>query len=130
MEIRTTKINNLVNRLHRCKCGNEVTVYTSKLLSKHTCSCGCLYRKSTKKAVLAQNKDTYRKITYSKVLNPKPISRNSTSSHRGVCFNKYQNRYMAYINIKGKRLYLGNYKIEDEAITARKNAEILYFGQK
>lgn len=114
--------------LCQCVCGNKITVYTSKLLSKHTRSCGCLYHKSTAKAVLAQTKNTYEKASISKVLNPEPTTANSTSTHRGVCFNKHSGMYMAYINVKGKRLYLGNYKTEAEAVAARKEAEVMYFG--
>lgn len=116
--------------LCRCKCGNEVTVCTSKLLSRHTRSCGCLFRKATQKAVLAQSKDTRKKRVNNMVLNPKPTTANSTSTHRGVCFNKHSGMYMAYINVKGKRLYLGNYKTEAEAVAARKEAEVMYFSSK
>ena len=36
---------------------------------------------------------------------------------------------MAYISVNGKRLYLGNYKTEAEAIVARKEAEEQYYGK-
>ena len=99
------------------------------MLSGHTRSCGCLYHKSTKKAVASKNKDVYKQTAINIVLNPNPTAKNKTSSRKGVCFNKPEGRYMAYISVNGKRLYLGNYKTEAEAIVARKEAEEQYYGK-
>ena len=117
----------------RCDCGNYITVCTAYLTSEHTRSCGCLYRKATAKALAEKKKNSEeicKKFVRSLVTNPKPTKRNKTSTRRGVCFNKIEGKYMAYINVKGKRLYLGMYKKESDAIAARKEAEVMYFGSK
>lgn len=116
--------------LCRCDCGNEITVCTSKLTSKHTRSCGCLFRKSTQKALETKKrnkKEILKKQVLALVLNPEPTFRNKTSKRKGVCYSKTNNRYLAYINVNGKRIYLGSFVHQEDAIAARKAAEVMYF---
>ena len=47
----------------------------------------------------------------------------------GVSYNKRDDRYVAYIQIKGKMKYLGQYRNIEDAITARITAEEKYFGE-
>ena len=48
------------------------------------------------------------------------------TKHKGVCLNKNTNKYFAYITINGKRIHLGVFINETDAINARKEAEIKY----
>lgn len=119
--------------LCKCECGNTIIVPASKLLNKHTRSCGCLFHNSTQKAVETKRKNKKRlleKQIRSMVLNPEPTFKNKTSKRKGVCYSKNHNRYMAYINVSGKRLHLGVFKHQEDAILARKEAEELYYGRK
>lgn len=45
---------------------------------------------------------------------------------KGVCFSKTTGKWLAYIQVAGKTKRLGSHLTEQEAITARKDAEIKY----
>lgn len=114
--------------LCKCKCGNTIIVSTSCLLSKHTRSCGCLYRKSYAQAHkklkgVLHTKEFRNKLLLVGFTNKKPTKANKTSRRKGVCFNKNYKRYIAYISKKGKRIYLGSFIHEIDAINARERAE-------
>ena len=53
-------------------------------------------------------------------------SRKSPKSIIGVYYNKNVDKWYAYINVDGKRLSLGYYKEEQDAIDARLAAEVKY----
>ena len=57
------------------------------------------------------------------------IKRNNTSGVPGVSFDKSRNKWVAYITINKERKNLGLYKTKEEAIEARRRAEIEYFGE-
>ena len=48
---------------------------------------------------------------------------NNTSGHRGVTYHKKKKKWVAQIDVNGKRIYLGAYKCKEEAINARLKAE-------
>ena len=47
----------------------------------------------------------------------------------GVTFDKRHNKWLAKIQVDKKEIYLGMYNTEEEAIKAREEAEIKYFGE-
>ena len=51
----------------------------------------------------------------------KRISTNNTSGYKGVSYSKRDENYLAYINIKSKRVHLGYYKIAVEGAIAYNN---------
>jgi len=57
----------------------------------------------------------------------KPV--NNTSGQRGVHFHKKTQKYMAYIKIDQKQLYLGLYKTFNQAVAARQAKELELFGE-
>lgn len=57
------------------------------------------------------------------------IQRNNTSGHPGVGFDVSKGKWLAYITANGRRMKLGAYTNIDDAIMARQNAEIKYFGE-
>ena len=63
--------------------------------------------------------------------NIKNQGRRSTnnSGTTGVCWHKKSNQWCAYICVNYKQIYLGQFNNKDEAIKARKEAEIKYFGE-
>lgn len=58
----------------------------------------------------------------------KPIQKNNTTSATGVFFRKANKKWIAKITIKGISYYLGSFALKEDAIVARKKAEIKYFG--
>jgi hypothetical protein len=55
----------------------------------------------------------------------KGLQPNNKSGAKGVYFFKRTNRWMVYIDINKRRYHLGFYKIRDEAVAVRKEAELL-----
>lgn len=51
---------------------------------------------------------------------------NNTSGHMGVHFKKKSKTWAAYISAHGKRIGLGSYSTFEEAVCARKEAEVKY----
>lgn len=54
---------------------------------------------------------------------------NNTSGVTGVSYHKRLNKWEARIGYKNKSIYLGIYKNKEDAIKARQEAEIKYFGE-
>lgn len=51
---------------------------------------------------------------------------NKTSGVTGVCFGKSQGKWLAYIMVDNKNKHLGSFNTKEEAIAARREAEIKY----
>ena len=60
------------------------------------------------------------------LINQNLNSRNK-SGHKGVWWDKNNKFWVTYINLNGRRKYLGYFKSKVKAIEARKEAEKLYF---
>ena len=54
---------------------------------------------------------------------------NNTSGVIGVCWSKNRKKWRAEIRVNGGNKHLGYFDDKDDAITARRNAEILHFGE-
>ncbi len=59
----------------------------------------------------------------------KKIQSNNTSGYTGVYWDKSRDKWIASIQINSKQIYLGRYDDINDAIKARKDAEIKYFGK-
>ena len=57
------------------------------------------------------------------------ISKNNTSGIIGIYWNKRNKNWRSSITVNKKRIELGSYKNKDDAIRARLEAEIKYFGE-
>lgn len=57
------------------------------------------------------------------------LRNDNTSGTTGVWWHKQNNKWQAEIFIKGKKICLGSFNTKEEAIEARKQAEIEYFGE-
>ena len=78
---------------------------------------------------LDNRKENLRNCTRSQNMMNSRIYSNNKSGTTGVSFFKSQNKWISKITFNKKRIYLGLFvKIED-AIKARKDAEIKYFGE-
>ncbi len=120
--------------LCQCQCGNQTSIRRSHLTRKNgsgTVSCGCLRREIASengKKYLYNNsfklKDTNRRYNtnFPKIETKRP-QKNNTSGHSGVSFYRRRSKYVAYINLHGKRIYLGCYSNFEDAVKARQSAE-------
>ena len=59
----------------------------------------------------------------------KGIQSNNTSGYVGVSWNKKINKYRAYIKINYEQIHLGYYENFEDAIEARRQGELKYFGE-
>ena len=57
------------------------------------------------------------------------IQTNNTSGHTGVSLVKRNNKWLARIGFNGKRIVIGTFDSYEEAVEARKMAEIKYYGE-
>ena len=57
------------------------------------------------------------------------ISKNNSSGTTGVSWHKNNNQWQALITFNRKTFYIGSFKEKDDAIKARKTAEVKYFGE-
>lgn len=57
------------------------------------------------------------------------MSKNNTSGCKGVYWHKKTKKWESLIGYKGKILYLGLYDNFEDAVKARKEAEVKYFGE-
>lgn len=78
---------------------------------------------------LKNNRNNLRIVTHQQNLFNAKLSSANKSGKKGVCWHKKSNKWMAYITIGMKRIYLGLYEDKDDAIKARKKAEKEYFGE-
>ena len=53
----------------------------------------------------------------------------NTSGTTGVCFNKRDKKWRAQIDADGRNIYLGLFVNKNDAIVARQEAEMTYFGE-
>ena len=59
----------------------------------------------------------------------KGAQKRNTSGHKGVSWDKSRNKWYTYITVNYKLINLGRFSILEDAIEARKKAEIKYFGE-
>jgi hypothetical protein len=74
-------------------------------------------------------KENLREVTISQNAMNVKIRTNNTSGVTGVCWNKKSNKYRAYIQKDGKNHNLGFFVNFEDAVKARKEAELKYFGE-
>lgn len=59
----------------------------------------------------------------------RPANKNNVLGYKGVSLNRNKTKYYASIMVNYKHIHLGTFDTLDEAIKARKKAEIKYFGE-
>ena len=67
-----------------------------------------------------------RLVTYAENNKNRKVPRDNNSGHQGVCWKKRYKRWEASIGVDKKNIYLGVFKNKEDAIKARKDAEIKY----
>lgn len=119
-----------------CDCGNQKSIRGTSLTRKNgTRSCGCDQKKiasETGGKTLAGNarEQIERNMMYRtnfQVIENQNLPKNNTSGHKGVNWDKSRDAWCAYIQLHGKRIFLGRYSSYDEAVKVRERAEEEYF---
>jgi len=78
---------------------------------------------------LNNKKQNLRICTQQQNLMNSKIPINNSSGHKGVSWCERLKRWRAYIKLDKKQIYLGSYNDKQDAIKAREEAEIKYFGE-
>ena len=102
----------------KCSCGREVEVASEKLLSGNTISCGCRKLKHLQESNMYCNDEG---TELRKSMEEKVESCRASSGYTGVTWKR--NKWMAYINYKKKRYYLGSFDCLEDAVAARAEAK-------
>ena len=77
---------------------------------------------------LDNRKDNLRICTYKDNNRNMPMRKNAKSENRGI-YKSAKNSWVARIKVNKKDIYLGTFKTLEDAIAARQQAEIEYFGE-
>lgn len=109
----------------QCECGNTAQVPVNALRSKRVQSCGCLFRES-RTQIAAKRRDKLNGTLASSLLRGKKVRSGNQSGYTGVCLNKQTGKWLAYINIRKKRIFLGSFTQLEDAVRARREAERKY----
>lgn len=121
----------------QCDCGNKKEIRATSLTKKKqpTRSCGCIQRKRASEIGSKNITDNSKKknetnvafnTNFQVIENPK-LPRNNKSGHKGVWWDESRNLWEAFIQVHGKRIFLGRFAQYEEAVKARVRAEEKHF---
>ena len=113
----------------RCFCGNIFYATFNEINTHKVKSCGCLkkYRpENLKKAIKKYKEDYLKENTNLRNINNTKLYTNNTTGIKGVCFSKSENKWIAFLTLKGKN-YKKRFLKKEEAINYRKKLEEKYF---
>lgn len=117
---------NTVYWLCECDCGGETVTDISHLTKGLTTSCGCQESKNQQLIKQRSERNLYGGTNVAKIRASKARS-DSKSGVRGVYWREAEQRWEAYIKLRGKQISLGRYKQLADAVKARADAEEKYF---
>lgn len=104
----------------RCDCGNEKLVSRGNLVQGNVKSCGCIVGKYHKNIV---------EDTNISIISSSKVSKNNTSGHVGVSWQKSAQKWVARIAFKKQNYFLGCFDKYEDAVVAREIAEKQLHGQ-
>lgn len=104
----------------RCDCGNEIYTRSTSLQSGKSNSCGCYQAE-----LASQMCRPFEGTSISKI-NSK-LAKNNKTGVKGVFFSTRKQKYIAVIELRRVKHYLGMFDDINDAIRARKEAEERYF---
>lgn len=119
-----------------CECGKSTSVRATSLMKKHqpTRSCGCIHRAKVKEIgtkTIPKNMEQQVKInlqyhTNFQVIEAAIPPKHNTSGYKGISWDDRRHKWVTYINVHSKRIFLGRFASLDDAIDARREAEEKY----
>ena len=105
----------------RCDCGREIIAAQPELQNGDTQSCGCLQKERMGEALGLVDGTSVVLLEQSR----KRLRSSNTSGYTGV-YQEKSGKWVAYINFKKKRYWLGRYADKEDAIKARQRGEELH----
>jgi hypothetical protein len=78
---------------------------------------------------LNNQRSNLRVCTRSQNLANQQLAKHNKSGTKGVCWSKENNKWIAQLQLHGKRIYLGRFFDKNEAIKAHKEGMRRYFGE-
>lgn len=115
----------------KCDCGNIIVVSKSMLRGNNKKSCGCLLLKSrldnANKAYESNKENNWVEGTSLLKIKSKKLLKNNKSGIKGVSWDSKREKWIAQITFKGKNHNLGRYDKIENAVKARKEAELKLF---
>lgn len=109
--------------LYKCQCDCGNIIFKSKSDVMKINSCGCSNKEKAIKSIELNSKKLKRVDGTCIDSLTQKLSKNNTSGHKGVSWDKKSNKWRAQIMLKGKTYNLGCYEDINDAIVARENAE-------
>lgn len=82
-----------------------------------------------KEPKIDNRKSNLRIVTHYENAKNHQIYSNNTSGVSGVTYNKQNDQWVARISVNGERIFLGYFNKKEDAINARYDAEIKYYGE-
>lgn len=111
----------------RCECGAITYKATDTLTNSATSMCKECAEKYAAE-IARQSAGFVGGTQITKIMNMTPTAAN-TSGVRGVYYEKRSNKWRARLSFKGKTMSLGSFARFEDAVSARKEAERVYFGE-
>ena len=108
----------------QCSCGKMVEVSYNELLYTNRRSCGCQKKEHD---VVLRTYLIHVDGTSIDMIKSRKVPSNNTSGVRGVGFDKRNGKWFAKINFQKTQIHLGSYPSFEEAVAARKRAEVEIF---
>ena len=119
-----------------CDCGKRKEIRATSLTKafQPTRSCGCIQRelvraigsKTIPQNMEKQVKTNLRYHTNFQVIEDKNPPKHNTSGYKGISWDVHRKKWMTYINVHSKRIFIGRFASLDDAVDARKEAEEKY----
>jgi hypothetical protein len=78
---------------------------------------------------LDNRKENLRKVTQTENNRNRSVAKNNTSGITGISLNKRNKNWRSRILVDGKSIELGSFRNKEDAIVARLQAELKYFGE-
>lgn len=101
-----------------CKCGGEICLPATRLITGHTLSCGCMLAEHLQKTNMYIAGTSIRQA-----LADNPKSKHAKSGFTGI--TEKNGKWRAQISYKGQYYYLGSYSNLEDAVKARARAKEL-----
>ena len=105
-----------------CVCGNTTKMSVYRFHTRRVHSCGCWYKESRKDCT-SYRKDIIDGTSISTIVASKIRPARAASGHTGIYLDKRSGKWVANINFRKKRYYLGRFDDINKAVNARKLGE-------